>query len=156
MARRIEEVLLDSASVGRPDERTDEPRGVESLGGTADADLAGEWRIYSETLFLDAGGGGGTDSSGSVTRTLTLSDDDTWEFGSSGGDWHVTSIDPSDWDSWETAPYGPERKIVLDGWNDSIGEGPIEESERGVDFLWVIYRVEEPDPGTVQMKFGHR
>ncbi len=156
LADRIEEVLLDSAAVSRSDERTDEPSGPQRLGGTADAELVGEWRIYSETLFLDAGGGGGTDSRASVSRALTLSDDGTWEFGPSGGDWHVTSIDSSDWDSWGTAPYGPERKIVLEGWNDGVGEGPIEESENGVNFLWVIYRVDDPEPGTVQMKFGHR
>jgi hypothetical protein len=51
--------------------------------------------------------------------------------------------------------YGPQRKVVLEGWNDDVADGPIEESEAGVDFLWVVYRVDDPSPGVVQMKFGH-
>jgi len=125
------------------------------LGGTVDISLTGEWRVYSETLFYDAGGSGGSDSGASTTRMLVLKDDGAWEFGSSGGSWYVTSIDPSDWDRWGSAPYGPERKIVLEGWNGDMGDGPVEEYEGGIDFFWVIYRVDAPYPGTVQMKFGH-
>ena len=119
--------------------------------GGPDGILVGEWRIYSETLFYDAGGSGGSDASASVTRSLALYDDGSWEFGSSSGTWFTSPIDPSDWDRWGTAPYGPETKIVLEGWNEDSGDGPIEGS---VDFFWVIYRVDDPDPGTVQMKFG--
>ena len=84
-----------------------------------------------------------------------MDEDGNWEFGSSQGIWYVASIDPQDWDRWSVQPYGPERKVVLDGWNGQVADGPIEEYEGGVDFFWVIYRVDEPDPGVVQMKFGH-
>jgi len=117
--------------------------------------LTGDWRIYSETLFFDAGGSGGSDSSASVTRKLHLDEDGTWEFGSSQGTWYVATIEPLDWDRWQVQPYGPAVKIVLDGWNGQVGDGPIEEYESGVDFFWVIYRVDDPSPGAVQMKFGH-
>src|SRR3990172_1134970 len=75
--------------------------------------------------------------------------------GSSNGTWYVTTIDAADWSRWGVEEYGPQRKVVLEGWNDDFGDGPIEDSEAGVDFLWVIYRVDDPSPGVVQMKFGH-
>lgn len=122
---------------------------------SADLLFVGDWRVYSETLFYDAGGSGGSDSSASTTRELSLKDDGSWEFGSSNGTWYVTTIDAADWSRWRVEEYGPQRKIVLEDWNDDVADGPIEESEAGVDFLWVIYRVAEPSPGVVQMKFGH-
>ena len=121
----------------------------------APVEFVGDWRVYSETLFYDAGGSGGSDSSASTTRELSLNDDGAWEFGSSNGTWYVTTIDAADWNRWGVEDYGPQRKVVLEGWNDDVADGPIEESEAGVDFLWVIYRVDEPSPGVVQMKFGH-
>lgn len=121
----------------------------------APVEFVGDWRVYSETLLYDAGGGGGSDSSASTTRELSLNDDGTWEFGSSNGTWYVTTIDAADWSRWGVEEYGPQRKVVLEGWNDDFADGPIEDSEAGVDFLWVIYRVDEPSPGVVQMKFGH-
>ena len=120
----------------------------------APVEFVGDWRVYSETLFYDAGGSGGSDSSASTTRELNLNDDGTWKFGSSNGTWHVTTIDAADWSRWGVEEYGPQRKVVLEGWNDDVADGPIEESEAGVDFLWVIYRVDDPSPGVVQMKFG--
>jgi len=121
----------------------------------APVEFVGDWRVYSETLFYDAGGSGGSDPSASTTRELSLNEDGTWEFGSSNGTWYVTTIDAADWNRWGVEDYGPQRKVVLEGWNDDVADGPIEESEAGVDFLWVIYRVDEPSPGVVQMKFGH-
>ena len=121
----------------------------------APVEFVGNWRVYSETLFYDAGGSGGSDPSASTTRELSLNDDGTWEFGSSNGTWYVTTIDAADWSRWGVEEYGPQRKIVLEDWNDDVADGPVEDSEAGVDFLWVIYRVDEPSPGVVQMKFGH-
>jgi hypothetical protein len=121
----------------------------------APLEFTGSWRVYSETLFFDAGGSGGSDSGASTTRELDLNEDGRWEFGSSNGAWHVTTIDPADWSRWGVEEYGPQRKIVLEGWAGDVADGPIEESDAGVDFLWVIYRVDEPGPGVVQMKFGH-
>lgn len=118
-------------------------------------EFVGDWRVYSETIFFDAGGSGGTDSGASTTRQLSLSDDGTWEFGGSTGRWYVTSIDADDWAGWGVEAYGPDRKMTLEGWNDDVGSGPAEESAAGVDFFWVIYRVDEPDPGVVHVKFGH-
>jgi hypothetical protein len=121
----------------------------------APVEFVGDWRVYSETLFYDAGGSGGSDSGASTTRELSLNDDGTWEFGSSNGTWYVTAIEAGDWSRWGVEEYGPQRKVVLEGWNGDVADGPIEESEAGADFLWVIYRVDEPSPGVVQMKFGH-
>ena len=121
----------------------------------APVELAGEWRVYSETLFYDAGGSGGADSGASTTRKLSLHDDATWEFGGSNGTWYVAAIATADWERWGVEGYGPQRKIVLENWNGNVADGPIEESGSGLDFLWVIYRVDEPSPGVVQMKLGH-
>jgi hypothetical protein len=133
----------------------EDPPASAPQGGGIDAALVGEWRIYSETLFYDAGGSSGADASASVTRELLLYADGAWEFGTSSGQWQVAEAEAEDWDRWGVQAYGPERRIALDGWNGGGADGPIEEYEDGVDFFWVIYRVDEPDPGTVQMKFGH-
>ena len=129
--------------------------GADPPQSAAAVELAGDWRVYSETLFYDTGGSGGSDAGASTTRELSLNDDGTWEFGSSNGAWYVTAIDAGDWSRWDVEEYGPQRKIVLEGWNADVAGGPIEESDAGVDFLWVIYRVGEPSAGVVQMKFGH-
>jgi len=121
----------------------------------APVEFAGQWRVYSETLYYDAGGSGGSDSGSSTTRELGLREDGTWEFGSSRGSWYVATIDAADWERWGVEDYGPQRKVVLEGWSEGVGDGPIEESDAGVDFLWIIYRVDEPSAGVVQMKFGH-
>ncbi len=121
----------------------------------ADPQLVGTWRIYSESLYYDAGGGGVLDSSEVVGTDLVLSSDGSWQFGSSSGSWSVAAIDGSEWDRWAVSPYGPTRKIVLQGWNGSTGDGPLDEETGYVDFVWVIYHVESADPGTVYMKFGH-
>lgn len=124
-------------------------------GGSADPAFVGEWRAYSEYIYYDAGGGGGSDVSASGTRRLELYDDGTWAFGSSYGYWSIEPISASDWDRWAVPAYGPERKIVLNGWNGGVEGGPVEESGGYVDFVWVIYHVDSPDPGTVYIKFGH-
>ncbi len=127
-------------------------------GGTTSAMdrdlLTGEWRVYSQTLFYDAGGSGGADASSSSTTRLRLGSDGTWRFGRSRGTWRVAPTDDDAWERWGVEAYGPEMRVVLDGWGGEGADGPIETDGGRVDFLWVIYRVEEPSPGTVQMKFG--
>lgn len=123
-----------------------------SAGG--DSALAGTWRVLSSRLDYDAGGAGVAPD---ATRHLELRANGRWEFGSSSGSWSVRAIDDADWSRWGVDSYGPTRKIVLAGWNGSEGDGPIEESSGGVDFVWVIYRVGPPvvsAAGQVQMKFG--
>ena len=122
---------------------------------TSDGLVVGDWRVYSQTLFYDAGGSGGSDASASTTNKLRLTSDGRWKFGSSRGSWYVTSIDPATWERWGIQPYGPELKIVLDGWSGQSADGPIEAQDGRVDFLWVIYRAAGSSPGTVHMKFGH-
>ena len=147
MQQRIKSVLEEGlAGISPP---TREKNG---LSGSADPEFVGRWRIYSERISFDAGG---ANNISPVTRDLNLHEDGEWDFGSSSGSWFIASIDPDDWDRWGADPYGPERKIVLDGWNEDVGDGPIEESEGTVDFFWVIYHVDDPDPGIVQVKFGH-
>jgi predicted small lipoprotein YifL len=120
-----------------------------------DPQLVGSWRFYSESLYYDAGGGGVMDSSEVVGTDLVLYEDGSWEFGSSSGWWSVAAIDGSEWDRWLVSPYGPTRKILLQGWNGGTGDGPLDEETGYVDFVWVIYHVDSPDPGTVYIKFGH-
>lgn len=126
--------------------------GCPDNGSIADDALVGSWRIYSETLYNTEGGG---QLKQPVTRELELGADGVWQFGSSEGTWSVEPIEDADWERWGVSAYEPTRKIVLDGWNDAVADGPIEESASGVDFVWVIYAVDEPEPGVVFMKFGH-
>ena len=135
--------------------RTAQPSGTTgttptTTTSTTSADVVGTWRIYSSRLFYDQGGGGSVSSGG---NTLTLRPDGTWSYGSSSGTWSVAAISSADWTRWNATPYGPARKLVVSGWNNSTADGPIEESSR-VDFLWVLYRVSSPNPGTVYLKFG--
>lgn len=119
-------------------------------------EMAHVWRIYSARLFYDIGGAG---SIGGTTRTLELAEDGKWNFGDgSHGTWSSVPIVEDDWKKWGVEPYGPARKIVLDGWNDAVADGPIEEGTQGADFFWVIYRNNEQgdNAGQIQMKFGYR
>jgi len=120
--------------------------------GSVDQALTGAWRILSETVYFDAGG---SHSITPVTTRLQLNANGRWQFGSSLGTWAVATINPADWERWGVSPYGPERKLVLYNWNgDTWDDGPIEESAAVVDYLWIIYHVDQPDPGTIWMKFG--
>ena len=123
-------------------------------GGAGPADMVGSWRIYSERIFYDRGGAGALGTP--VSRVLEIKGNGEWEFGESRGTWRVEPIAAGDWKRWSTQPYGPRRKIVLEGWAKGPADGPVEESSR-VDFVWVIYRVAPPSvraEGMVQMKFG--
>ena len=130
-------------------------QGGPGQGTDADPAFVDSWRAYSEYIYYDAGGSGGSDASASGTTRLDLYADGSWQFGSSSGYWSIEPIAPSDWDRWGVSGYGPERKVVLQGWNGGAEGGPIEESAGYVDFVWVIYHVESPDPGLIYIKFGH-
>lgn len=129
--------------------------GAPGQGTNADPAFVDSWRIYSEYIYYDAGGSSGSDSSASGTTRLDLNADGTWQFGSSAGYWSIEPIAPPDWDRWGMSAYGPERKVVLQGWNGGVEGGPIEEAAGNVDFVWVIYHVDSPDPGLIYIKFGH-
>ncbi|MBI4052723.1 MAG: hypothetical protein HY394_01670 [Candidatus Diapherotrites archaeon] len=119
-------------------------------------EFAGSWRALSSRLFYDAGGGG--DVGSGTGHRLEINADGTWQFSSSAGKWSVAAIEDADWTKWKVDSYGPARKIVLDNWNGGIADGPIEESDGQVDFIWLIYRAEPPTvsaPGQVQAKYGH-
>lgn len=110
---------------------------------SSDPNLVGKWRSFSDT---------------SNTRLLELYSDGRWQLGGSSGTWSVADIEPADWDSWGVPPYGPTRKIILNGWNQDRADGPIEETEDNVDFFWVIYYVTLEvygEPAQVQVKYGH-
>ena len=155
MANRVEDVSAGDASLRAAPARSTEPVSAERPLTDTDESLAGAWRVYSQALFYDAGGSGGSDAGASTTRRLHLSGDGGWAFGSSRGTWYVTAIDPADWQRWDVEPYGPELKVVLDGWSGQVVDGPIEGDESGVSFFWMIYRVDDPSPGVLQTKFGH-
>ncbi len=118
--------------------------------------LSGSWRVYSEKLFYDIGGASPLGIASS--RNLEIKAGGTWSFGDSRGTWSASEIEESDWENWGVPAYGPTRKIILNGWNNGVANGPIEETGERVDFVWVIYRVEPPlveNAGQVQIKFGH-
>lgn len=118
-------------------------------------EIVRKWRVYSESIFYDAGGSNFLETP--ATTLLQLNADQTWSFGSSTGTWSVQAIADADWQKWGVNSYGPTRKLVLNGWNGETNDGPIEETETRVDFMWVIYRVGPPivqAPGQIQMKFG--
>ena len=128
--------------------------------GSTDSVLIGTWRVYSERLFYDDGGGGTTFSASSgtaVTQTLKLNNDGTYTYGDSKGNWKMSSVSDSDWISWGITSYGSTRKITLEGWNKGTASGPLEEESGVVNFVWVLYKVGPPTvskPGTVHLKFG--
>ncbi|MHB1920670.1 MAG: hypothetical protein ACYCOO_00400 [Chitinophagaceae bacterium] len=127
-----------------------------SLTGLHPASLSGSWRIYSERLFYDVGGGGAWESSG--FQNLSIHSNGSYNFGSSRGTWSVQPITASDWKTWKVGSYGPTQKIVLNGWDKGTASGPLEGNGSQVTFVWVLYRVTPPlvrAPGTVDIKFGH-
>jgi hypothetical protein len=94
--------------------------------------------------------------SNTITTHLNLSPSGAWSVGSASGNWADSDITADDWSRWGIEPSCPTHKIVLDGCN-SGGDGPIEESEGGVNYTWVIYCEGPPTiqaAGTIWMKFG--
>lgn len=88
------------------------------------------------------------------TRLLELRNN-RWTFSSSSGLYTIGTIEPRDWDRWGVQPYGPTRKIILFDWNKDIADGPIEETQDGIDFIWVIYKADPSAQGSryVWLKF---
>jgi hypothetical protein len=120
----------------------------------ANGRIVGSWRTYSERIAYDAGGSATFTSP--LTPILNLNPDGTWEWSSSRGTWSMVPIEAGDWVRWGIASYTPASKVVLANWSRGVSaDGPTEESEQRVNFVWVIYRVAEPRPATIQLKFGH-
>lgn len=115
--------------------------------------LIASWRIISEYIYFD---NGLSQKITPVTTLLALGSNSLWTFGSSSGTWSVSSIEAADWTEWGINPYSSTRKIVLSGWNNGIGKGPIDETGSSIDNIWVIYPTtsETNGPGKVWMKFG--
>lgn len=119
-----------------------------------DASVVGVWRAHRQSIVYDSGA---TNSIKPGTRKLTISEDGTWEFGTRGT-WEFKPIEDKDWDKWNIGSLGGQtKKIVLNGWNNGVGDGPIEFGTEGVDFIWVVYRSEKLSlgPATIQIQFGH-
>lgn len=121
-------------------------------------DVAGRWRVFSERIFYDQGGAGDTSTRGG--RDLSLNSNCTWDDGGpTSGTWSVSGIPPSDWQRWQVSPYGPTRKITLNGWSGGIAEGPVEDDHGTVDFIWAIFHVAPPlvaAPGLVEVRYSRR
>ncbi len=119
------------------------PSSLEGSDASENSLFVGKWRSFSDTKN---------------TQVLELTEDNTWTFSSSRGRWRVAAIEESDWAKWQVEPYGPTRKIVFEGWNNQVADGPIEETEDRVDFFWIIYIVnleQVGEPAQVQIKYGH-
>ncbi len=133
---------------GKPDSET--------ASNSNPKEFIGLWRDFSSRMFYDAGGSGAFGTGSGVP--LEINSDGTWKFGGSAGKWHADAIQDTDWKKWGIESYGPARKMVLEGWNKGVADGPVEEPDGRVDFFWVIYRVGPPTvgaPGQVQVKYGH-
>ena len=118
-------------------------------------EFVGFWRVFSERIFYDIGGAGALGIP--VTRNLEIKEDGTWQFGTSTGTWEIANITDEDWKKWGIDSYGPTRKITFNNWNNAVSNGPIEETNGRIDFIWSIYHVEPhlvQNPGTVWIKFG--
>lgn len=137
--------------------------GSETTTGTVDTALVGDWRILSETLYLDSGLTSPVEVV-EVTTLLVLDSGGGWQFGSSSGTWNVADIETADWNGWGVDPAAylytptPTRKLNLNNWSNSTGKGPVEEQAGGtVDYIWAIYSYtsDTMGPGTMWIKFGH-
>lgn len=116
------------------------------------SNLQGTWQVGSSAFYYDAGGGGAY-SGGTYALTLSANG---WTYGSSSGSATTSPITSGDWARWNETAYGPTQKLTLDGWNGGTADGPIEAESNGtVDFVWVIYHVQSPEPGSVWLKFEH-
>lgn len=147
--------MLDSFEITRSIRAEAEEKEIASISD-ADPAFVGSWKVFSERIFYDMGGAGA--AAVPVTRNLELLKDGTWSFGDSKGTWIATEITNEDWGRWDINSYGPTRKITMNGWNNGIADGPVEESSGRIDFIWVIYHVEPPlveNAGTIWLKFGH-
>ncbi|MBI4399261.1 hypothetical protein HY570_00795, partial [Candidatus Micrarchaeota archaeon] len=116
----------------------------------------GLWRIYSNKIYYDAGGG--SDYVGvPIEYRLDMFDDGTWDYGGVKGTWVIENIAEGDEQRWGARPYGSTRKIILVNWETFPVDGPMEEDEDSILFFWLIYhvdRTEFSEPGQVQLKFG--
>ena len=118
--------------------------------------VVGTWRAYSEYIGYAGGGSNILDHPG--TESLQINAGGTWSYGSSSGTWSVSDIAESDWTKWGISSYGPTKKITLNGWNNDVGDGPIESESTTVNFIWVIYNAKPPvvsRDAQIQIKFGH-
>ena len=145
----------DELPVFPPDDEESIDDKALTASSSANSEFIGLWRAFSSRLFYDVGGGGAVGSD--TGHPLEINDDGSWQLSTSAGKWRVESIQDGDWKSWGIDAYGPSKKMVLDNWNGKTASGPVEESNGGVDFFWVIYRAEPPvvsAPGQVQAKYG--
>ncbi len=128
---------------------------VEKPQLSLDYSVVGSWRPHFQGIFYDNGASNYIKKP--VTRKLTIYEDGSWEFGSTGT-WEVKEITPEDWERWKISPYeAATKKIILYNWNENTAEGPIDDGIEGVDFIWVMYRSEKLSlgPATINIKFGH-
>lgn len=117
--------------------------------------LAGGWRMLTQDNYYDTGGEEHLFSP--TTLLLELKSDGTWQFGKMAGTWTATGLKDEDIKLWNMRDAAVKSKITLNGWENGIAEGPITESEKGVEFIWLIYRVQPPNaqwPGQTRIKFG--
>ncbi|MDO8427959.1 MAG: DcrB-related protein [Candidatus Diapherotrites archaeon] len=130
--------------------RTSEPMPVASI---EEQGMIRNWREYSKAVYLDNGDWSFAETSNSL---IDIQANHTWIFGTQNGTWEIQTITEQDWSNWGINEYGPTRKIILYGWNESVN-GPIEEIGDRIDYFWVIYRTGPPEieePGQIQIKFG--
>ncbi len=100
-----------------------------------DKKFVGEWRVYSESFYT---GTGDFKYRTTPDTILTIKEDGTWSFGDFKGTWEIDYINEEDWQRWGVKDYGPLRKIIFNGWNDTITQGPVEEDGAIIQYIWSI------------------
>ncbi|MBI2660580.1 hypothetical protein HYX07_05450 [Candidatus Woesearchaeota archaeon] len=117
-------------------------------GEFSELSLIGKWGIHFIPLRLNEKGK--WVQKFDTTTILELKSDKTWAFGTSQGTWKVFPIEEEDWIKWRVNPYGPKKKIVLEGFGDDGGSGPIEAYKGEVSFFWAMYKATNPETGKQQ------
>jgi len=138
--------IIDDLTAGPASETVDAPH---QPIVTLKRDVVRTWRVQlDDTRYCD-----GTCQSSPNSDNLTINIDRTWTFGVHTGRWVVVPIDPGDWTLWSCPPGENTRKLVLTCCDGSLIEGPIEDTDLGVESFRLFVPVAEPKQGIRELDF---
>ncbi|MCA1553997.1 MAG: hypothetical protein LC737_06430 [Chloroflexi bacterium] len=117
--------------------------------------LIGKWKIAFARIYYDQSGTNPMNTD--KVADLELRADTTWQSGDMKGRWSAARVTSDDWARWKSSPYGPTNKVVLQNWNGTQADGPIEQLGDDPDAVVVIFHAAPPQvsaAGTVWYTFG--